>query len=61
MLKRVKALGGVLEDWARELMTRGLIAYEELAMIYAGVYSVSDGRMSRWRLQLRVLSGGALI
>jgi maleylacetoacetate isomerase len=41
-LARVKALGGDPAVWAKDLMTRGLEAYEKLAEKYAGLYSVGD-------------------
>jgi maleylacetoacetate isomerase len=41
-LARVKALGGDSAVWAKDLMTRGLEAYEKLAEKYAGLNSVGD-------------------
>lgn len=42
VLARVKALEGDPAVWAKDLMTRGLEAYEKLAEKYAGLYSVGD-------------------
>jgi maleylacetoacetate isomerase len=42
ILKRVKALGGDMKIWAKELMTEGLRAYDNVAEKYAGKYSVGD-------------------
>lgn len=42
ILKRVKALGGDMKVWAKELMTEGLRAYDKVAEKYAGKYSVGD-------------------
>ncbi|KAG6030251.1 hypothetical protein E4U19_000530 [Claviceps sp. Clav32 group G5] len=40
--RRVRALGGVPEDWNKALMEDGLRAYEEVAKGTAGRYSVGD-------------------
>lgn len=42
ILARVGALGGVREDWAKELMTEGLNAYERVASKTSGRFSVGD-------------------
>jgi maleylacetoacetate isomerase len=42
ILKRVKALGGDMGTWAKEVMTEGLRAYDAVAEKYAGMYSVGD-------------------
>jgi len=42
ILKRVKALGGDMKIWAKELMMEGLRAYDKVAERYAGIYSVGD-------------------
>lgn len=42
ILKRVRALGGSAEEWSKELMTEGLVAYEKLVQDTAGVYSCGD-------------------
>ena len=42
ILKRVRALGGNAEDWANDIMTAGLKAFEELAAPLAGIYSHGD-------------------
>lgn len=43
IMKRVRALGGVAEQWNKELMTDGLTAYEAVVKSSAGRYSVGDG------------------
>ncbi|KAG5955423.1 hypothetical protein E4U58_007091 [Claviceps cyperi] len=40
--RRVRALGGVPEDWNKDLMEDGLRAYEEVVKGTAGRYSVGD-------------------
>ncbi|KAG5912979.1 hypothetical protein E4U53_005060 [Claviceps sorghi] len=40
--RRVRALGGVADDWNRELTDEGLRAYEAVARETAGRYSVGD-------------------
>lgn len=42
ILRRVKKLGGEPNVWAKELMTEGLRAYDKVAEMYAGKYSVGD-------------------
>jgi maleylacetoacetate isomerase len=42
ILKRVKALGGDMKTWAKDLMMEGLRAYDKVAEKYAGKYSVGD-------------------
>ncbi|KAG5979683.1 hypothetical protein E4U55_004863 [Claviceps digitariae] len=42
IMRRVRALGGIAEDWNRELMEEGLRAYEAVAAGCAGRYSVGD-------------------
>ncbi|KAF2092821.1 maleylacetoacetate isomerase [Rhizodiscina lignyota] len=42
ILTRIAALGGTREQWARELTTEELIAYERLAKRTAGKFSVGD-------------------
>jgi len=43
ILRRVRALNGDGETWAKELMAAGLQAYDRVAEKYAGFYSVGDG------------------
>ncbi|KAH8651623.1 hypothetical protein BGZ60DRAFT_388271 [Tricladium varicosporioides] len=42
ILKRVKELGGDEKSWAKEVMEVGLLAYDKLAVEYAGDYSVGN-------------------
>jgi maleylacetoacetate isomerase len=42
IMNRVRKLGGVAEDWNRELMEEGLRAYESVVADVAGKYSVGD-------------------
>jgi len=42
VLKRVDALNADRVVWAKEVMTRGFAAYEELLKSYSGKYSLSD-------------------
>jgi maleylacetoacetate isomerase len=42
ILSRISALGGAKEQYAKELMTEGLSAYERLAAKTAGKYSYGD-------------------
>ncbi|MCJ1448555.1 MAG: hypothetical protein MMC23_009072 [Stictis urceolatum] len=42
VLKKVKKLGGVPDDWSKDFMERGLEAYETLAAPIAGKFSVGD-------------------
>ncbi|KAG6035918.1 hypothetical protein E4U41_005885 [Claviceps citrina] len=42
IMRRVRALGGVAEDWNRDLMQEGLAAYERVARDSAGRYSVGE-------------------
>lgn len=42
MLSRIAALGGSKEDWAKELMSDGLRAYERLVAKTAGKFSYGD-------------------
>jgi maleylacetoacetate isomerase len=42
ILKRVDALNADRTVWAKEVMSRGLAAYEELLKSYAGKYSFAD-------------------
>lgn len=42
ILKRIDSMNGDRTLWAKEVMSRGLAAYEELLKTYAGKYSFSD-------------------
>lgn len=42
ILSRIDALGGNRQDWAKDLMTDGLKAYDRLAMRTSGRFSVGD-------------------
>jgi maleylacetoacetate isomerase len=42
IMNRVRKLGGVAEDWNRELMEEGLRVYEKVVAGVAGKYSVGD-------------------
>lgn len=42
IMRRVKEVGGVPEEWNRRLMADGLRAYEKLAAKVAGKYSFGD-------------------
>ena len=42
ILKRIRSQGGNLDEWAKQIMTEGLTAFENMAAPLAGEYSYGD-------------------